>query len=376
MKAQIKLGQIFDIEIGLHYSWFVIALLITLSLASHFSEINPIWGTQTVWLISIVTALLFFFSIVIHELSHAAVAKSRGLPVKSITLFALGGVAQIEKEPEDARTEFWVGLIGPITSIVIGSVCLGLAWLLGSTPLSPTSSPLAAMLTWLGVINIALAVFNLLPGYPLDGGRVLRGIIWWVTRDGVRATQIVSTIGQLLAIAFIVIGVVRFFKGAGIGGLWIAFIGWFLLSAASASQTRTTIEGRLKGITVSEVMTREFPIIDSRVNLKTFVEETLLHTGHRCFIVEEQGQAVGLVTPHEVKEVAKEKWLYKTVDDVMRPLHQLQIVAPETSLIEALEKMGREDVNQLPVLRDGHLIGVITRGHILQLLQTRLELQS
>jgi CBS domain-containing protein len=180
----------------------------------------------------------------------------------------------------------------------------------------------------------------------------------------------------LLAIAFIVIGVVRFFKGAGIGGLWIAFIGWFLLSAASASQTRTTIEGRLKGITVSEVMTREFPIIDSRVNLKTFVEETLLHTGHRCFIVEEQGQAVGLVTPHEVKEVAKEKWLYKTVDDVMRPLHQLQIVAPETSLIEALEKMGREDVNQLPVLRDGHLIGVITRGHILQLLQTRLELQS
>jgi Zn-dependent protease len=376
VKAQIKLGQIFDIEIGLHYSWFVIALLITLSLASHFSEINPIWGTQTVWLISIVTALLFFFSIVIHELSHAAVAKSRGLPVKSITLFALGGVAQIEKEPEDARTEFWVGLIGPITSIVIGSVCLGLAWLLGSTPLSPTSSPLAAMLTWLGVINIALAVFNLLPGYPLDGGRVLRGIIWWVTRDGVRATQIVSTIGQLLAIAFIVIGVVRFFKGAGIGGLWIAFIGWFLLSAASASQTRTTIEGRLKGITVSEVMTREFPIIDSRVNLKTFVEETLLHTGHRCFIVEEQGQAVGLVTPHEVKEVAKEKWLYKTVDDVMRPLHQLQIVAPETSLIEALEKMGREDVNQLPVLRDGHLIGVITRGHILQLLQTRLELQS
>lgn len=376
MKAQIKLGQIFDIEIGLHYSWFVIALLMTLSLASHFSEINPIWGTQTVWLISIVTALLFFFSIVVHELSHAAVAKSRGLPVKSITLFALGGVAQIEKEPEDARTEFWVGLIGPITSIVIGSVCLGLAWLLGSTPLSPTSSPLAAMLTWLGVINIALAVFNLLPGYPLDGGRVLRGIIWWVTRDGVKATQIVSTIGQLLAIAFIVIGVVRFFKGAGIGGLWIAFIGWFLLSAASASQTRTTIEGRLKGITVSEVMTREFPIIDSRVNLKTFVEETLLHTGHRCFIVEEQGQAVGLVTPHEVKEVAKEKWLYKTVDDVMRPLHQLQIVAPETSLIEALEKMGREDVNQLPVLRDGHLIGVITRGHILQLLQTRLELQS
>jgi Zn-dependent protease len=376
VKAQIKLGQIFDIEIGLHYSWFVIALLMTLSLASHFSEINPIWGTQTVWLISIVTALLFFFSIVVHELSHAAVAKSRGLPVKSITLFALGGVAQIEKEPEDARTEFWVGLIGPITSIVIGSVCLGLAWLLGSTPLSPTSSPLAAMLTWLGVINIALAVFNLLPGYPLDGGRVLRGIIWWVTRDGVKATQIVSTIGQLLAIAFIVIGVVRFFKGAGIGGLWIAFIGWFLLSAASASQTRTTIEGRLKGITVSEVMTREFPIIDSRVNLKTFVEETLLHTGHRCFIVEEQGQAVGLVTPHEVKEVAKEKWLYKTVDDVMRPLHQLQIVAPETSLIEALEKMGREDVNQLPVLRDGHLIGVITRGHILQLLQTRLELQS
>ena len=228
MKAQIKLGRIFGVQIGLHYSWFIIALLITLSLAAQFKVSNPDWSDGLRWGLAILTAVLFFAAIVAHELSHAAVAKARGLPVRSITLFALGGVAQIEKEAADAKTEFWMGIIGPITSLVIGAVCLAVTLALGWKPPEFPKNPLPAMLMWLGYINISLGIFNLVPGFPLDGGRVLRGIIWWITGDATRATRIASRIGQLIAFGFILLGLVRFFGGAGFGGLWIAFIGWFL----------------------------------------------------------------------------------------------------------------------------------------------------
>ena len=171
MESQIRLGRVLGIEIGLHYSWFIIALLITFSLAGHFQENNPGWSDGLRWGIAIVTAVLFFLSIVIHELSHAMVAKLRGLPVRSITLFALGGVAQIEKDAADAKSEFWMGIIGPIASMVIGLVCLVLAWLLGWSFAAEPVSPPAAMFMWLGYINIALAIFNMIPGFPLDGGR-------------------------------------------------------------------------------------------------------------------------------------------------------------------------------------------------------------
>jgi Zn-dependent protease len=231
MKAQIKLGRIFGVEIGLHYSWFLIALLITLSLAEQFRVNNPGWGVNLRWALAVFTAVLFFAAIVAHELSHALVAKARGLPVRSITLFALGGVAQIEKEAADAKTEFWMGIIGPITSLVIGAICLALTLALGWTPPEFPKRPLPAMLMWLGYINIGLGIFNLIPGFPLDGGRVLRGILWWMTGNAKRATMIASRVGQFIAFAFIVLGIMRFFGGAGFGGLWIAFIGWFLLNA-------------------------------------------------------------------------------------------------------------------------------------------------
>ncbi len=181
MKAQIKLFRIFGIQIGLNYSWLLIAVLVVFSLAGRFAATDREWGANVIWGLAILTTLLFFAAIVIHELSHAAVAKARGLPVRSITLFALGGVAQIEKEASDAKTEFWMGIAGPITSALIGVICLGIAAGFGWTPTGIHQSPPAAMLGWLGVINIALAVFNMIPGFPLDGGRVLRAIVWWIT---------------------------------------------------------------------------------------------------------------------------------------------------------------------------------------------------
>lgn len=375
MQAQITLGRIFGIKIGLHYSWILIALLVTFSLAGHFQAVNSEWGAATVWGAAIITGLLFFASILVHELSHAAVAKSRGLPVRSIVLFALGGVAQIEKESADAKTEFWMAILGPITSIAIGVLCLGGAWALGWTPIESPSTPPMAVLQWLGIINIALAVFNLIPGFPLDGGRVLRAVIWWVTGDASRSTRIAARVGQVVAFLFIVWGIMRFFGGAGFGGLWLAFIGWFLLEASRSSYAQVEISERLRGVRVFDVMTRDCPLVDGNTNLQTFVDDHLLRTGQRCFMVEEQGRVAGLVTPHEVRAVERARWPYVTVDEVMKPLDHTRTIEPGAPITEALELMGREDLNQLPVVRAGSFEGVVTRGHILRLLQTRGELQ-
>jgi Zn-dependent protease/predicted transcriptional regulator len=374
MEAQIKLGRIFGVQLGLHYSWLLIALLITLSLAGHFSATNAHWGSVSIWILAIATSLLFFASIVVHELSHAAIAKARGLPVRSITLFALGGVAQIERESADPKTEFWMGIVGPITSAVIGVVCLALAWALGWSPGATPGTPLLAMAVWLGYINITLAAFNMIPGFPLDGGRVLRAIIWWNTKDPTRATRIAAQVGQLIAFGFIVSGFFRFFTGAGLGGLWLAFIGWFLLVAARESQTRVRVAEDLRGIRVGDIMTRECPTVERHYNLQTFADDYLLRTGRRCFFVVENGHIAGLVTPHEVKEVPRNRWPYTTVGDIMRPLDKLHAVDPDTPVADALESMGRDDINQLPVVSDHRLEGIISRSHVLRLLQARAEL--
>lgn len=374
MKAQIKLGRIFGVEIGLHYSWFLIALLITFSLAGHFLENNPDWSDGLRWGVSIVTALLFFASIVVHELSHALVAKLRGLPVRSITLFALGGVAQIEKEAADAKTEFWMGIIGPITSVVIGIVCLLITVALGWSPPQLPRQPLPAMLMWLGLINIALAIFNMIPGFPLDGGRVLRGIIWWITGNAKRATTIATRVGQFVAFAMIVYGVFQFFRGTGINGLWMAFIGWFLLSASRESYAQMVISEGLRGLRVGDVMSRDFPVVEAYTNLQTFADEHLTRTGRRFWVVTLNGQPEGIITPSEMIAVQRNRWPYTTVADVMRPLDATRTVNPNTPVTEALEVMAQQDLNQLPVVSDKGFAGLISRSHILQLIQTRAQL--
>jgi predicted transcriptional regulator len=258
--------------------------------------------------------------------------------------------------------------------VLIGIVCLGLAaalgWPLGANP----ETPLQAMLMWLGYINISLGIFNLVPGFPLDGGRVLRGIIWWITGDGVRATRIAARVGQVVAFGFILVGVWRFFHGAGLGGLWIAFIGWFLMDAARASRAEVEISRMLSGLRVKDLLERDCLEVDGNDNLQTFVSEYLLRTGKRCFLVRNGTDIEGIITPQEIKETDHARWSYITVAEVMRPLDQLHAVTPDMPVTEALEIMAREDVNQLPVLKDGRVEGFISRGGILRLLQTRAEL--
>ena len=327
------------------------------------------------WASAIITGLLFFTALLLHELAHSLVAKARGMRVQAITLFALGGVSQIETNVPDAKTEFWMAIAGPITSAAIGSVFLGLAWLAGWVPGTTPASPAVAVLLWLGYINLVLAAFNMIPGFPLDGGRVLRAVIWWITRNPDRSMRLAAQAGETVAFLFIVLGLIRFFVGASFGGLWVAFIGWFLLDASRTSYAQTELFAELRNRQVGELMERDCPTVDGKASLQQFVEETLLPTGRRCFIVEEDDRVAGLITLNEVKGVERTLWPSTRVDSVMRPLQQLRIVTPATPAIEGLEMMSREDVNQLPVVSNGRLEGIFSRAHVLRFLQIRAELQ-
>jgi Zn-dependent protease/CBS domain-containing protein len=370
VRSQIKLGKVFGIEIGLHYSWFVIAILIVTSLYAEFHKSNAAWGDRVILAMAVATGLLFFASLLLHELSHSVFARSHGIPVKEITLFALGGVSQLEKEPATATIEFWMAFAGPLTSAGIGLICL-----LARLAAGPASEPLNAMLSWLGYINFALAGFNMIPGYPLDGGRMLRAILWWKTGEMDRATRMAAKVGQGVGLLFIIWGIYQFFGGAGVGGLWISFIGWFLLTAAGESVARVGIVHAFEGVTAGDVMASDCPALDGNLNIEHFVHNELLRTGRRCFVITQNGRIAGLLTPHEVKEIDRARWPYTTLSDVMRPLEDLHTVPPETPLKNALEIMGKEDLNQLPVMTDGHLAGILSRAQILDYLRTRADLK-
>src|SRR5208282_2241320 len=374
MESNIKLGRISGIEIGLNYSWFIIAALIVFSLGEHFRQVNPNWGTSQIWITALFTAVLFFVSLLLHELSHSLVAQARGLKVKAITLFALGGVSQIQDDATDAKTEFWVAIAGPIASLIIGFGCLAIAVSLGwHRPAEPRTA-MTAVLVWLGYINVALAVFNMIPGFPLDGGRVLRAIVWAITKNAERSTRIAARVGQVVAFLFILDGIWQFFGGAGFGGLWIAFIGWFLMDAAKASYGQAEITAAFQGVRVSSVMSRDFVTVNRAMNLQEFVDTSLLRTGQRCYAVEDHGHLVGLITPRDVGAIPRELWDRTTVREAMRPLEKLYIITPDTQVLDALKLMAGNDVNQLPVVANGTLQGVVSRSQLMQLLQARSEL--
>ncbi len=375
MRSNIKLGRISGIEIGLHYSWFIIAALITFSLGEHFRQVNPNWGTGQIWIAALVTAALFFVTLLLHELAHSLVAQARGLKVRAITLFALGGVSQIQDDATDAKTEFWVAIAGPIASLVIGFGCLAIALGLGWQRSTEPRTAVTGVLVWLGYINIALAAFNMIPGFPLDGGRVLRAIVWAITKNADRSTGIAARVGQFVAFLFILDGIWQFFSGAGFGGLWIAFIGWFLMDAAKASYAEVGITAALRGVRVSEVMSRDCAIVSPGMSLQEFVNSYLLRAGERCFAVEDEGHFVGLITPRDMASIPRDRWDQTTVREAMRPLQELHVITPDTPVLDALRLVVSNDVNQLPVVAKGTLQGVVSRSQLVQLLQVRSELQ-
>lgn len=373
MQPSLRIGHIAGIVIGLHYTWLLIAVLLTGSFAGYFYETHPAWQPRVIWSTAIVIALLFFASIVLHELAHALVAKAFGMPVRTITLFALGGVAHIERDSATPAAEFWMGVAGPLMSGALGWACAALAAWWDAQTVPMLMSPAVAVVTSLSSLNFMLAVFNLIPGFPLDGGRILRAALWWYSGDGDRATRLSARVGQAVALGLFGFGVWQFLAVEGIGGVWVALLGWFLLDAATASYAQVEMLSSLRDLRVADVMRNECSRVPAGITIQQFADDYVLRTGERCFVVEDQGHLTGLVTPADLKWIDRDRWRDMTVEAVKRPLHQLRSVAPDTPVVQALETMGREDVNQLPVVSEGRLEGVLSRSHILQLLRARLE---
>ncbi len=370
MRNTIRLGKIFGIEIGADFSWLLIFALVTWSLADHYLMVQSTWSPALRWGLALATSVLFFASVLTHELAHSLVSQAQGVPVPRITLFIFGGAAQISREPQRARDEFWMALVGPLTSLALAAI-FGTLWFVTSqsNPTGTFSLAITAVAGWLAGINASLAVFNLLPGFPLDGGRILRSVVWSVTKNLQRATQVAVGGGVLLAWLLILVGLWQVFSGNWADGLWIAFIGWFLQGAAVQEGRGTVVNDLLKGHTVREALMTDCPPVLKQLSLDVFVESVAIPGGRRCFPVMEGEKFLGLLTLNRIQAVPREEWRTTRVADVMIPPDQLVTARLGDELTDVLEKMAHADVNQVPVFEDGKFLGLVTRGNIITFLR-------
>jgi len=371
----IRIGRILGIPIYIDLSWIIIFGLITYLISNQFAQLNPQWTITQLGILGAATSLLFFGSVLFHELSHSVVAQHYKIRVLSITLFLFGGLARIGKEPSKAIQEFNIAIAGPLASAFLAGVFFL------STLVFPDSKIVAAVSTYLWQTNLALAVFNMLPGFPLDGGRIFRAIVWGTTKDFVRATRVAGASGKLIAYGMIVLGLWLAFGFRGSGrweGIWLAVIGWFLLNAAQASVAQVTIRETLNGLRASDVMSNEVPAIPANLNLDEYSNE-VLRTGRRVHIVTMDQRLVGMMNVAALNTVPREDWNMNSVQAVMVPRERILWAAPDEPLPTLLDRLVAADVNQMPVVQhseDGmaNIVGMVTREAILRVIQTRSEL--
>lgn len=368
MPGSIRLFRIAGISIEVNVSWLIILALLTSSLAlSVFPRIAAGYSVMTYWTLGLVAALALFASVLIHELAHSLVAKARGMPVKSITLFIFGGVSDIEREPQSPGVEFQMAIVGPLASAIIGGAAFGLLALVGNGNLL-----LAAMLFYLGWANLLLAGFNMIPGFPLDGGRVLRSIIWKLSGNLQTATRWAARVGQGFALLLIIGGIWFFFTGDIVNGLWFAFIGWFLLQAAQAENTQVTMEALFKGVTVGQVMGPPPTSAQGDVPLQQLVDAYVLPHGIRSIPIMRGDMLIGLMTLEDIRRIPRERWPWTPASESMTPVGKLQMARVSESLNDALPRLVARDVNQLPVVDEaGRLVGMLSRDAILRYVEVR-----
>jgi Zn-dependent protease/predicted transcriptional regulator len=370
--SSLRIGRILGIPIYIHASWVIIFVLITMSLGAQFTAQHPQWTPTQHWSIGVLTSLLFFASILFHELSHSMVARAYKIRVDSITLFVFGGVARISQEASRAIQEFNIAVAGPIASLFLGGVFYVL------TIFFPYGTMTGALALWLAGINVLLAIFNLLPGFPLDGGRIFRAIVWGITKDFTRATKMAGTSGKLVAYGMIVFGTgYALSTGQWQAGLWYAFIGWFLLNAAQESVAQIVVRETLSGLHAADVMSQEIPMVPRDITLEDYSQE-VLRTGRRCHLVITDDRLVGMMNVHALNSVPRDEWTQMSVQAVMIPRDKILWASPEESLLGLLERLLAADINQMPVVsgaeNDGaHIIGMITRDSILRVMRTRAE---
>ena len=372
MGQSIRIGRIFGVQIGLHPSWFVIALIFTYLMAAvELPRAHGGWSVGLYWVVGAVISLLFFASVLAHELSHAVLARRFGLRVRDITLFIFGGAASLEGDPERPRDEALIAAAGPLTSLAIGAGLWGIDVAVGQPQLS-------AIVGWLGFINITLGLFNLLPGFPMDGGRILRAALWKIRGDRLAATRNAAAVGRLFGYLLIAGGVFLIFQGVNpFMGVWLALIGWFLSNAAESSVAQLSVEHALHGIKVREVMESDPPSISPNESVADLVNDRLIRGEHRSFLVRhDDGGLAGIVTLSDVRRTPRENWEAARVTDIMTRYADLATIGPEAELEAALKLLQEREVNQLPVVTDEGrtVVGLLTRAGILRLIEARMRL--
>lgn len=368
-----RIGSVLGIPIYLHASWLLIFGLITYALAMQFTQLHPQWSVTQHWTVGLATSLLFFASILFHELAHSMVAMHYKIRVVSITLFIFGGVARIGREPSKAIQEFNIAIAGPLSSYAL---C---AFFTGLTLFSPYSDALGALAQWLAQINFAVATFNLLPGFPLDGGRIYRAAVWGATKDFTRATRSAGVAGQLVAYGMMLVGAwFATVKSDWQSGLWLACIGFYLQSAARDSIAQLAIRETLAGLHASDVMNNEVPTINRNTTLDEYSLE-VSRTGRRVHLVVTEDRLVGMMNVQALNSIPREEWSSNSIQAVMIPRERISWAAPEGPLLRLLERLLAADINQMPVVQssgtdDAQVVGMITRDSILRVMQTRAEL--
>ncbi|MGP8079681.1 MAG: CBS domain-containing protein [Dehalococcoidales bacterium] len=384
MRGSWRVGRIAGIEVGIHYTWLLALFIFTWLLGQGFSTTYPGWYTYYYWIAGFLATFTLFISVLIHELAHSLVARSRGLAVSSITLFILGGVSNLAEEPENPGVEFVMAIVGPLTSIALGVIFWIIWYFITKTWVLPVFSvniPASkqtlglAITGFLAYTNIALAIFNLLPGFPLDGGRVFRSIIWRATGNLYRATNIASIVGRVFGWGFIALGVVLaiFTQFGFLNGLWFVFVGWFLNSAADNSRSEATLREHLTGILVEKVMEKDIESVRPDTTIDYLVQTIFIQKRKRAVPVIDGDNLVGMVTISDIKGLTQEKWSMTPVLQVMHrePIHALR---PEDDLNVAMKLIAQYDLNQIPVLSQGKLVGILTRADVINYLQLSQEL--
>jgi Zn-dependent protease len=370
MANSFRLFTIGGIEVSVHISWLVIFALVTWSLASsYFPAFLPQSDPLERWLLGAIAAILLFASVLIHELAHSFVAQARGLEARSITLFIFGGVSSLSGDPKHPSTEFLVAVVGPLTSFVLA----GIAYMVALA--APQASAVEAIASYLALINGLLGLFNLIPGFPLDGGRVLRAIIWQATSNARRATELATAVGRLVAWGFMLWGFWRVLNDDVFGGIWIAAIGWFLLNAASASLEQAVAEQRLRRLRVGDVIRPDPTAVPPSISVAELVERYMLPGARRSLPVVDGDRVVGIVTLSDVRNVAPENRPTTLVGSIMGGRNGLAAVSPSMPLRDAIEALGSGDYEQVPVVDDGRLVGLLTRADVVRQIQLREALE-
>lgn len=385
-----RIGKIFGINIHIDWSWLLIFGLVSWGLASSFGQLHADWTMSMQWGMALTAALLFFMSVLAHELAHSLVARARGVPVRNITLFMFGGVSNIQREPTSPVDELLITIVGPLTSFFLGAIFLILGmWSMAlsnmtamnaTALLSPQLGPAGTILIWLGSINILLGLFNLIPGFPLDGGRIVRSILWGITNDINKATRWASRMGQAVAWMFILVGMSMLFGiqipllgGGFINGIWLIFIGWFLQNAAMQSYHKVVIQDILEDVPVKRIMNTDVAAISANTTIEDLVNHYIMQTDHRVFIAFDGEKMVGLVTIDDVRKLEPESRKRIMVRDVMTPSQKMLVVAPEEEAAEAFQRLQTKDIRQLPVVHGNKIVGMLRRKDIIRWLQLQSQ---